>query len=38
YKQLCNGEFVPSLSIIDVVMNNGWDTTKQLVNSFELKD
>lgn len=38
YKQLCAGEFVPSLSIIDVAMNNGWDTTKQLVNSFELKD
>ena len=38
YKQLCNGEFVPSLSIIDVAMNNGWDSTKQLLNSFELKD
>ncbi|MEB1142860.1 WbqC family protein [Citrobacter freundii] len=38
YKQLCNGDFVPALSIIDVAMNNGWNTTKQLVNSFELKD
>ncbi|EBC3680902.1 WbqC family protein, partial [Salmonella enterica] len=38
YKQLCDGDFVPALSIIDVAMNNGWNTTKQLVNSFELKD
>ncbi|EEO2384156.1 WbqC family protein, partial [Salmonella enterica] len=36
--QLCDGDFVPALSIIDVAMNNGWNTTKQLVNSFELKD
>ena len=35
YAQLAN-EFVPGLSIIDVLMHNGKEGTKQLLNEYTL--
>ena len=37
YKQLSN-EFVPFLSIIDVLMNNGLEGTKQMLNQYDIYD
>ena len=36
YRQIGGGEFIPNLSIIDVMMNNSADTIRQFLTQYEL--